>query len=414
MNISAAEPEHAKLLIYSQDAFGLGHFTRCRRVANAFHSIYSSISTLIVTGSPVAGRWQTPSGVQLMELPLITCDENMDKRPRDPRYTLEEVLLSRRDLILDAGRDFEPDLVLVDHNPIGIEGDVIPALRWLKEKHGHTSVAVGLRDIIDAPDAVRRDWDAFGTHAVLEDLYDAIFVYGVPEFFDPVSSYGLSECVREKMVFTGFISESDSAIDGQDSIEKDDDSRRIFVTLGGGEDGEQIITAFLHMIADYGAVLNVRSLVVSGPLLPDAPRKRLATIAGSLGVEFKSFVPNIIPYLKSADLVISMGGYNTVMEILSHAEKAVIVARAQPRSEQLIRARRLCQLGLVDYIPVPEVTSDLLYEKVERLLASEDRPLFSARQAHLLPLDGAEALARACQPLLFRRSPGGQVASSRT
>ena len=358
-----------------------------------------------MTGSPLASQFQTPNGVQLIELPPVTRDRNRNTLPRDPRYSIEEVRLKRREIILGAIRDLEPNLLLIDDNPLGVDGEVLPVLRWLKKQDGHTSIALGLRDVIDAPEIVQENWEAHGTHAVLEEIYDAVFVYGMPELFDPVSSYGLSEHVRDKVFFTGFISEPDSATDSQDNIEKGDGRRRIFVTLGGGEDGEQIIAAFLDMIADYGAVLNVRSLVVSGPLLPEAPRKRLAEIASSLGIEFESFVFSIVPYLKSADLVISMGGYNTVMEILSYAEKAIIVARVQPLREQLVRARRLFQFGLVDYIPASEVTSDLLYEKVEALLASEDRPLFKARQAGLLPMDGVEALARACEPLIFRQSP---------
>ena len=91
-----------------------------------------------------------------------------------------------------------------------------------------------------------------------------------------------------------------------------------------------------------------------------------------------------------------------MMEILAYAEKAVIIPRD---SEQEIRAHRLREMGLVEYIRAPDLTSDSLFETVKHSLASKERPLFKARQARLLPMNGAEVLARAYQPLLFKTEP---------
>ena len=316
---------------------------------------------------------------------------------------MEEARALRRELLLGAARDFQPGLVIADNNPLGTDGEALPALTWLKEQDD-TSIVLSIRDIVGTPEVIRESWQAFGGYTALEEIYEKIFVYGVPEFDDPVSSYGLSERVREKIVYTGFIPDFVSRAEAQDDLVEEDGWRRIFLTLGSGEDGEEVVAAFLEMISSYGGVLNASCLVVTGPLLPDAPSSQFAEIAASLGVEFKSFVSSIVPYLKSSDLVISMGEYNTTMEILSHAEKALIIPRVRGRADQLLRAHRLSQLGLIEFIPSTELTPDLLFEKVEQQLASEDRPLFRARQAGLLPMNGAEVLARACEPLLFKRN----------
>ena len=42
-----------------------------------------------------------------------------------------------------------------------------------------------------------------------------------------------------------------------------------------------------------------------------------------------------------ADMVVSMAGYNTVCELLSFGRNAILVPRAEPVKEQLIRARLL-------------------------------------------------------------------------
>ena len=67
-------------------------------------------------------------------------------------------------------------------------------------------------------------------------------------------------------------------------------------------------------------------------------------------------------------MVISMGGYNTVCEILTQERPALIVPREAPRKEQLIRATCLKSRKLIDYIPWNEVTPQLFKEKIFSVL----------------------------------------------
>ncbi len=123
-------------------------------------------------------------------------------------------------------------------------------------------------------------------------------------------------------------------------------------------------------------------------------------MAKALHVDFREFIPNIAPYLRKAELVISMGGYNTVTELLMLARKSLIIPRTHPRKEQLIRAQRLSELGLVSFIPPEQLTPSCLYESVSALLESEEQPPEEARRRRALPLDGAARLAALCSPML--------------
>ena len=51
-----------------------------------------------------------------------------------------------------------------------------------------------------------------------------------------------------------------------------------------------------------------------------------------------------------------MGGYNTVSEVLSYRTPALVVPRVAPRLEQLVRATRLRDLGLVDLLLPTDLT----------------------------------------------------------
>jgi predicted glycosyltransferase len=120
-------------------------------------------------------------------------------------------------------------------------------------------------------------------------------------------------------------------------------------------------------------------------------------------VRLEEFVPELSLHLQKADLVISMGGYNTVTEILAQARKALLVPRIYPRREQLLRAQRLSDLGLVNYISPEELTPARMFEAVGSMLKDEKEPLVEARCKKLLPLDGAFNLAEHCRPILKTR-----------
>jgi predicted glycosyltransferase len=64
-------------------------------------------------------------------------------------------------------------------------------------------------------------------------------------------------------------------------------------------------------------------------------------------VEAIIFNPHVERLEENAVGIVAMGGYNTFCEILSLDKRAVIVPRTIPRQEQLIRASRAQELGLV-------------------------------------------------------------------
>ena len=72
--------------------------------------------------------------------------------------------------------------------------------------------------------------------------------------------------------------------------------------------------------------------------------------------------------LAAADVVVSMGGYNTICELLSLGTVAIIIPRESPRKEQLIRAKILHHRNLVEYIPWNACTPQQMKAKVYGLL----------------------------------------------
>ena len=104
--------------------------------------------------------------------------------------------------------------------------------------------------------------------------------------------------------------------------------------------------------------------------------------------------------LASADLVVSMGGYNTVCEILSQGTPALIIPREVPRKEQLIRAQVLYNHHLVDYIPWHSFSPINLQERV---LAILERPEPYRDAISQFKLTGYEIMRRRLEAFLKKR-----------
>jgi predicted glycosyltransferase len=74
----------------------------------------------------------------------------------------------------------------------------------------------------------------------------------------------------------------------------------------------------------------------------------------------------------AADIVVSMGGYNTLCEIVGQGTLSLVIPRETPRQEQIIRARAFHKQNLVDYIPWASFSPALLHEKLIALLRNPE------------------------------------------
>ena len=368
-----------RILIYSHDSYGLGHLRRCMTLAQALSDRIPGAAILIVTGSPCATHFALPPGVEVVKLPSVTKDEDGRCVSRSLALGLPAVMRLRRSLLEESLRAFEPDVLVVDHRVVGLGGELTEVLAEARRRG--VATVLGLRDVIDAPAAVAREWADPITRRALSESYDRICIYGWPTLFDHRSEYPLPRAVLDRVEFTGLVVRPPP----RQRIRPLPASRQsVLVTVGGGQDGGESLMAYLESLAL--APFDWDTRLLCGPLLDVGSARELrrqARLLGRISVhEFKADVPRL---LSECDAVVAMAGYNTTAEILQSGTPAVLLPRSFPRREQLIRAERLARLGLVECIPVP--TPETLRSAVERALVPRRGP----RAA--VPLDGAERFA---------------------
>jgi len=381
-------------MFYGRDAAGLGQLKRTLTLSRYFQARWPAMRQLIVTGCPVPRQLPRLDGVDYLKLPSLQRVGPDKLAPRVLPISADAARELYRDLLLSLAHHFEPDALLVD----SVEGEVVPMLRYLKEAARHTCLILGLRDVVAEAPLVRAMWEREGLYDLLDNVFDRILVYGERDIYDVVSEYGLSSRAADKTRFVGYLRrdvESRTVQQVRAELELGADGL-VLVTAGGGQDGRHLFEVMLEVLRRrQGRAARFDSLLVGGPLMPLCHQQTLRSLASTVpGARFVDSVDDLTAYVAAADVVVSMGGHSTICEILSFARPAVIVPRAAPRREQLIRAEALSNRGLVRMIHPDELTPARLSQELEGLL---ERPVAAAAPVRL---DGAAATAAELDSLL--------------
>ncbi len=400
--------ESTRLLVYSHDTFGLGHLRRSLKLIRALTAEHPDLSTLLVTGSPMVHQYQMPEGTDYLKLPAVRKVAPTAYEARSLTMSGENIQGMRSNLLLRTVRDYDPDVLLVDHSPLGMNGELLPALRWLKEQ-GRAVRLLGLRDIIDAPETVVPQWTEGGVYDDLQQYYDHVLVYGDRAVYDTVGNYEFPEVLAERTRFLNYVSHllpgqvaDEGATEGSADVVPHDGRPLVAVSIGGGDGGaDSVIGPFLDMLARFKDRISFTTEILTGPFISADREQHFRDQARDLPVNLTTFVPAPTSIYARADLVVATAGYNTTTELLACARRAIFIPRVMHRQEQLIRARSMDELGLARCLHPDDVTPERLLEEIERALADPSEPLTEGRARQLVPLDGAKRFAAFCGSLLL-------------
>ena len=181
-----------RMLIYSHDSFGLGHLRRCRAIAQSLVAYRDDLSVLMIVGSPIVGAFSFSPNVEFIRVPGVVKLANESYQPHSPGP-------------LHRGPDRDP----LRHHPgdgAHLRARHLPgrqgAARAARRGRGDARIpegararrsVLGLRDVMDEPTRLAEEWERKRAVPALEELYDHIWIYGIPEICDPLEGIDVSE-----------------------------------------------------------------------------------------------------------------------------------------------------------------------------------------------------------------------------
>jgi len=266
----------------------------------------------------------------------------------------------------------------VDNFPTGAQSELLPLLMALRDTS--TRTILGLRDILDSASVVKKEWKRKGIYDVMDRYYDRILIYGEKDIFDSVYEYEIPPQVSQKVRFCGYLTATGSV----DRLEKEIreelgvDGKLIIATGGGGGDAYPLLSTLIEAVPQ---IPDSTVVIFGGPLMGEKDRKNLKEqINGDSRIQFYDFVPDFRAYMKAADVVVTMCGYNLAAEIIYHRPRAIVVPRTWrfgehgnrkargEEKEQIMRAEMMSKYGIVEMIKPQELSASTLAEKISHAL----------------------------------------------
>ena len=361
-----------KIIQYCQHVLGIGHLFRSLEIARAL----SEHEVILVTGGPQV-EMNLPEHVRKINLPDLQMNREFKGLYSSQKNTaLDRIKEQRAKRLFDLFKKENPDVFLVELYPFGRKAfrfELDPVLQAIGDKRlPACRVVCSVRDIlVEKEDAAKHELRAVNS---LNRYFDAVLVHADPSLVQISETFARFDEIRIPVIYTGYIAGRPPPGAGgkmRRRLQISRDEFLIVASAGGGNVGarllEAVICAFDRMRIKKRPYLKV----FTGPYLDQGEFNRLQRLAGK-DVEINTFSPDFLSYMAAANLSVSMGGYNTTMNILTTGVPALVWPFPQNR-EQRMRAARLDQMGILKVVADQDLEPDRLADIMARVLSAADR-----------------------------------------
>jgi len=355
----------AKVLFYVQHLLGVGHVMRAVALTEAMCRWQLRVC-LVHGGAPVPhadfGR------AQVVQLPVLKARDSsfsglVDSVGKAPD---QHFLGARRRQLLSCLQRFAPDLVLIEAFPFGrrqMHFELLPLLDACRSANPRPVLVCSVRDIVQRRRKPGRTQESV---RLINEFFDHVLVHGDAKFITFDESFAGTAEIATRIHYTGYVVRMPG-----DSVA--DANAQVLVSAGGGAVGFQLLrTALQARVLSQAAELKWWLLVGEGvsPKALDSLREMAPS-----GVTLTRTRPDFQSLLSRCLLSISQAGYNTVAEVLRAGAPAVLVPfEGTGETEQIQRAERLAQRGLVQVVRERQLSPEHLAAAVDRALAGRPDP----------------------------------------
>ncbi|WP_426790697.1 glycosyltransferase family protein [Sphingobacterium sp. WOUb80] len=363
-------PEDKKtLLIHCQYVYGLGHYVRMMELAKG---LTDSFNVYFVNGGEPVLNFDIPEDVNLIQIPAIYKQEETGiLLPVDKHISLDVCFAARQNLIADLIEKINVDIVITEHFPFGLlfESEVRKLIEYVKHKNYNARVICSVREIIDSSKGSKRD-DYICE--ILNQLYDLVLVHGDRQHIQLSDSFPLIDRIKVPIIHTGYI------VSKEIEPRQSQQPNTILVSIAGGRLGDEILEALIDCHLSLSKKLDHKMILFSGAFQSDF-QKQQTKVAALLSdkIELKEF--NRREYLSemgSAKMIISLGGYNSMIESLSIGKSLLVYNRTfiGNNVEQDLRIGYFKRKGCLEVLNFDDLKSSVLIEKI---ISQFNRPTLS-------------------------------------
>ncbi|MFH1913326.1 MAG: glycosyltransferase [Pseudomonadota bacterium] len=388
-----------RVLFYCQHVLGVGHVFRSLEIVRAL----SGHEVVMVTGGADIAL-DPPPNMRLERLPGLMMSPDFETFiPTEPGADLDTVRARRTQRFRAIMAEYRPDILLVELFPFGRRAfrfELVPILEGVRAgEWGPCKTACSLRDIlVEKPDPAkyaRRVLD------MLNPNFDLVLVHADPTLVTLDETFPAVADIAPPVRYTGYVAVrpepgSGLALRRELGLDTTPPTPLIIASAGGGQVGNELIQAAIQASIQISGPLADSLphalMAFTGPYAPDADHARCQALAAPHPhITVRRFTSRFPAHLDAADLSLSLGGYNTTMNLLAATTYGLIFPFAQNR-EQAMRTSRLAQRHAVGLLSTTDLDPDLLATRITQALT---HPATS----NPLDLTGASTTARLLEEL---------------
>lgn len=379
-----------KILFYCQYLSGMGHLVRSSEIVR---SLAKYFQVYFITGGPEIVGFELPFHVEVIRLPALWLEEGKFTVGNSP-FNVEEVKEARKNILIAEWDRIKPDCLITEFFPFGrhkLFFELIPLVEHIKATSPQTKIVSSLRDVIGK----ESDFEAEETICYLMNRYFDLLLLHADARFQPFSnSFARHRDIKAEIIHTGFVTQLPKC-DYKDSSklwdEVNSDKVKILASVGGGRIGYELLETLVESSAILSQKLPHVMKIFTGPFMPVEKVTKLRQIVGDRhNIQIETYTPQLLDYMKTADISVSLSGYNTTMNILNTGVRAIVVPLGHERQdkEQLLRTQKLEQLGIVNCVHPQVLSSMRLAEKIIACLQKK-----TSSSTHSFDLGGTENTA---------------------
>lgn len=356
-----------KIVIHCQYVYGIGHFVRAIELAKGLCN-YFSVS--ILNGGESVPNFDIPSEINLIPLPAIYKQENVSYlSPVDSTYSIEECFKKRRDIIENTLSNLKPEIIITEHFPFGLlfEDEVVQLISSAKSLNSNVKVVCSVRDIIESTNGSIKDNI---TVQLLNKWYDLLLIHGDEKYFHLKNTFSRYNEISIPNYHTGYIVKS---------IElntKSEHSKPIFLaSIAGGRLGKELLNALIKNHYAVNKKINHKLILFTGAFESsfEELRDEIKELSSN---DIELFVfdrESYLSYFSQADLVISLGGYNSIIESISNRKRLLVYKRefAIGNEEQNLRINLFKEMGLLNVISSKDLNKSNLVDSIIQSLNND-------------------------------------------
>ncbi|NJK69534.1 MAG: glycosyl transferase [Microcoleus sp. CSU_2_2] len=368
-----------KLMFYCQHILGIGHLVRSMEIVRG---LVTDFEICFVNGGKTIAGFEIPAGVEVVNLPAIETDsEFQNLAVVDDNRSLEEVQEFRKDRLLEIFNSFQPDILMIELFPFGrrrFSFELMPLLEQVKAKGRVTKVVCSLRDIVVTKQDQERHEEKICK--LMNQYFDLLLIHGDRQFQPLEESFSRISDLNCKVHYTGYVVQSspvNPVLNDEDKAVLKSRKPIILASIGGGRFGHELLESLVEAAPIIEWIVEHQIQIFTGPFFPDEKFAQMqASTANQPNINIQRYTPNLLAYMEKADLSISMGGYNTTMNILTTGVRSMMLPFVGNGDlEQTIRSQKLEKLGILNVIRPADLEPRNFAKKIVQCLMETPNPV---------------------------------------